>query len=112
MNVKVGDRLIWRSLSVRYSGEQEIEVQRVGRRWAYARVVGYSREVKFDATTGYEDSGQYASVHRALTAEQDAEEKRRAALLEALKGHGVELGFGRGRDITTDQLQQIADVLG
>ena len=107
----VGDVLIREPLNSRYSKAHEVVVTKIGRKWGWAKPVGGGPDYKFDLETGYEDCGQYMSRHRALTAEQDAEEKRRAALVESLKEYGLEFGYSRGRDITTDQLARVVAAL-
>lgn len=113
LNVKVGDRLILRRTDRRFDPtDREVEVTRIGRKWGYAsEVEGFRGEVKFDLATGYEDSGQYSSHRRVLTAEMDADEKRRDAALSAMKGHELRFEYGGARKVSTEALERIVAIL-
>jgi hypothetical protein len=106
--LNVGDKLILRHKQSRYATDQEITVTRLGRKWGYAER-GWE-EVKFDLTTGSEFS-KYTPTRRVLTAEMDADEKRRSAALAALKEHDLSFGFRGGRDVPTEAIERIVAIL-
>jgi hypothetical protein len=107
--LNVGDKLILRNTQSRYATDREVTVTRLGRKWGYAGE-GWE-EVKFDLGTGSVFSGRYSSTRRVLTSEMDADEKRRDAAIEALKGHDLSFRFGGGRTVSTEALERIVAIL-
>lgn len=108
----VGDRLILRRTGGRLGPDSEVVVYKTGRKWGYAKPEGKSYpDVKFDLETGYEDGRGFASHHRVLTAEQDADEKRTAAATLRLKELGVRVESYARRKFSADALERVAGIL-
>lgn len=66
MNLKVGQKLWYVPRQARSGNAYEIEVQSVGRKWAYC-----SHNTKIDIQSGDEDGGEYSSPDRAWTSKEE-----------------------------------------
>lgn len=112
MKYNVGDRLILRRLNGRgVEADREVVAYKTGRKWGHAKPEGKSwPDIKFDLETGYEDGKGYSPSHRVLTAEQDAEEKRRSAVMDQLKALEVKFGFLSPK-FSTEALEAVVKIL-
>ncbi len=103
---KVGDTVI---LSIRHQSELETTITRVGRKYAY--IEQYGRERAFDLWSGYEANNKYGTPGRIRTPGMVAEEARRKAVIDAIRGHGITYDRYIGFKQSTDVLEQILRVL-
>lgn len=101
MDVKAGDTVVFRGRS---RGERvEITVDRVARKYFYARL--YGRDEAFSLEDGQSPKEWGGSVQ---TLAQVAADERLAALKETLVLHGIVLEWHRCRRFTPEELETLA----
>jgi hypothetical protein len=107
--LKVGDK-VWFQSAARFSvANCEIQVTKVGRKWAYWGN-GLHSVQRFDLKTGCVDGGDYVSVDRVFPSRKDAEEeKAKRRKWSALR---TGLPYLPGADVSAGDIDKAAALLG